>query len=299
MTRCVISQKGQGEVRFVRGTYMGMRIGTNMASMAANRALNNSALDQKKVYARLASGNRITEAGDDAAGLSISEGLRSQIRSMAQAERNANDGVSFAQVAEGGLTEIGNMLIRMRELSVQASSDTIGDKERGYINKEVGSLLSEMDRIANSTNYNGTQLLNGQSSKGVLEFQVGIRNNEADRIQFKVNENDVRSSTLGVDGLDFSSIDDARSAMDKIDTALSRVFGARATLGAMQNKMQSTIGNLGIAKENLAQARSRIADTDIALETSAMVRGNILQAAGVSVLAQANQAPMAALKLLA
>lgn len=277
---------------------MGLRIGTNMAALSANRALSHAQLDQKKTFTRLASGNRITEAGDDAAGLSISENLRSQIRSMGQAERNANDGISFAQVAEGGLTEIGNMLVRMRELSVQAASDTIGDKERGYINKEVTSLLSEMDRIANSTNYNGTQLLNGQSSKSVLEFQVGIRNNEADRIQFKVNENDVRAGTLGVDGLDFSSIDNAREAMDKIDSALGQVFGARATLGAMQNKMHSTIGNIGIAKENLAQARSRIADADIAAETSELVRGNILQSAGVSVLAQANSAPMAALKLL-
>jgi flagellin len=277
---------------------MGLRINTNMAAMAANRALTHSTEDQRKVYQRLASGNRITEAGDDAAGLSISENLRSQVRSMGQAERNANDGISFAQVAEGGLTEIGNMLVRMRELSVQASSDTIGDKERGYINKEVGSLLGEMDRIANSTNYNGSQLLNGQSSKSVLEFQVGIRNNEADRLQFKVNENDVRTSTLGVEGLDFGSIDNARDSMDKIDNALSMVFGARATLGAMQNKMHSTISNLGIAKENLSQARSRIADADIAAETSELVRGNILQSAGVSVLAQANQAPMAALKLL-
>jgi flagellin len=162
----------------------------------------------------------------------------------------------------------------------------------------VSSLLSEMDRIANSTNYNGTQLLNGQSAKSVLEFQVGIRNQEADRIQFKVNENDVRASSLGVDGLDFGSIDNARESMDKIDSAMNKVFGARATLGAMQNKMHSTIGSIQIAKENLAQARSRIADTDIAAETSELVRGNILQSAGVSVLAQANQAPMAALKLL-
>lgn len=266
--------------------------------MAANRALTHSADDQKKVYTRLATGNRITEAGDDAAGLSISENLRSQVRSMGQAERNANDGISFAQVAEGGLTEIGNMLVRMRELAVQAGSDTIGDKERGYIQKEVSSLLSEMDRIANSTNYNGTQLLNGQSSKGTLEFQVGIRNQEADRLKFNVNENDVRASALGVEGMDYTSTDSAREALDKVDSALGKVFGARATLGAMQNKMHATVSNLGIAKENLANARSRIADADIAAETSELTRGNILQSAGVAVLAQANQAPMNALKLL-
>src|SRR5207344_2721976 len=136
-------------------------INTNMAAMAAKRALSHTSDDQKKIYQRLSSGQRITEAGDDAAGLSISENLRSQVRSMGQAERNANDGISFAQVAEGGLTEIGNMLVRMRELAVQSASDTIGEKERGYIDTEVKSLVQEVDRIANSTNFNGTQLLNG------------------------------------------------------------------------------------------------------------------------------------------
>jgi flagellin len=266
--------------------------------MAANRALAHSQEDQKRTYTRLSSGQRITEAGDDAAGLSISENLRSQIRSMGQAERNANDGISFAQVAEGGLTEVGNMLVRMRELAVQAGSDTIGDKERGYINTEIQSLVQEVDRIASTTNFNGTQLLNGQSSKDALDIQVGIRNMESDRLKFNVNQNDVRASTLGIDGLDYKSIDSARDALDKVDSAMDKVFGSRATLGAMQNKLHATIGNIGIAKENLSNARSRIADADIAAETSELVRGNILQSAGISVLAQANSAPMAALKLL-
>jgi flagellin len=277
---------------------MGLRISTNVAALSANRALSHSADDQKKVYQRLATGSRITEAGDDAAGLSISENLRSQVRSMGQAERNTNDGISFAQVAEGGLTEIGNMLIRMRELAVQAASDTIGEKERGYIHKEVQSLTQEVDRIANTTNFNGTALLNGQADKGILEFQVGIRNNEADRIKFNTKENDVRASTLGIDGLDYTSIDSARSALDKVDEAVNKVFSSRAGLGATQNKLHATVNNLGVAKENLQQARSRIADADIATETSELVRGNILQSAGISVLAQANSAPMAALKLL-
>jgi flagellin len=277
---------------------MGLRISTNIAAMAANRAVSHSSEDQKKVYTRLASGQRITEAGDDAAGLSISENLRSQIRSMGQAERNANDGISFAQVAEGGLTEIGNMLVRMRELAVQAASDTIGEKERGFIHNEVTSLSAEVDRIANSTNFNGTQLLNGQAEKGNLEIQVGIRNVEPDRIQFNANQNDVRAQTLGIDGLDYKSIDGAREAMDKVDEAIGKVFESRANLGAMQNKLHSTVNSIGVQKENLAEARSRIADTDIAQETAALTRGNILQSAGVSVLAQANSAPMAALKLL-
>ncbi|MGK5087977.1 flagellin [Bdellovibrionota bacterium FG-2] len=277
---------------------MGLRINTNIAALSANRQLSRTSEEQSKTYARLSSGQRITQAGDDAAGLSISENLRSQVRSMGQAERNANDGISFTQVAEGGLTEIGNTMIRLRELSVQASSDTIGDKERGFIHQEVQSLVAEVDRIANSTSFNGTNLLNGQSAKETLEFQVGIGNQEPDRINFNTAENDVRSSTLGVDSLNYESIDGAREAMDKVDSAIGSVFSARARLGAMQNKLHSTVNNLAINKENLQQARSRIADTDVAQETSELVRGNILQSAGVSVLAQANQAPSNALKLL-
>ena len=276
---------------------MGLRINTNIAAMSANRALIHTQEEQQKSYTRLSSGQRITEAGDDAAGLSISENLRAQIRSMTQAERNANDGISFAQVAEGGLTEIGNIMVRLRELAIQAGSDTVGDKERGFINTEAQSMLQEVDRIANVTTFNGTPLLNGEAGKD-LEFQVGIRNNDADRITFAVSENDVRAGTLGIDGLNYGDIDSARDAIDKVDDAMNQVSAARARLGAMQNKMHSTVNNLGIAKENLAEARSRIADTDIAAETSELVRGNILQSAGVSVLAQANQAPQLALKLL-
>jgi flagellin len=269
-----------------------------MAAMAANRALSTTNQDLSKSYQRLSSGQRITEAGDDAAGLSISENLRAQIRSMGQAERNANDGISFAQVAEGGLTEIANILIRLRELGIQAGSDTVGDKERGYINDEAQSLITELDRIANVTQFNGTPLLNGQSDKDVLQFQVGIRNDEADRINFNVGENDLRASTLGVEGLSYESIDTALETLDTVDNAIGNVFSARARLGATQNKLHATVNNIGIMRENLSQARSRIADTDIATETSELVRANILQSAGISVLAQANSAPTQALKLL-
>jgi flagellin len=277
---------------------MGLRINTNMGAMIANRALSTTTDEQKKSYARLSSGQRITQAGDDAAGLSISENLRAQIRSMGQAERNANDGISFAQVAEGGLSEIGNIMVRLRELAIQASSDTVGDKERGYINVEAQSLTKEVDRIANVTNFNGTQLLNGQASKGELEFQVGVRSDTHDRIVFDTKENDVRAGSLGIDSLNYKNADDARDAIDKVDTAMSKVSESRARLGAIQNKLQSTVNNLGVTKENLTEARSRIADTDVASETSNLVRENILQQAGVAVLAQANQTPQAALKLL-
>jgi flagellin len=277
---------------------MGLRISTNMGAIAATRNMEINNRDQAKIYSRLSSGQRITSAGDDAAGLSISESLRAQVRSLGQAERNANDGVSFTQVAEGGLTEIGNIMVRLRELAIQAGSDTVGDKERGFINTEVQSLVQEVDRIANVTNFNGTPLLNGQASKSELEIQVGTRNDAADRLIFNASENDIRAGSLGIDSLDYSSIDGARSAIDKVDEATSKVFASRARLGAMQNKLQATINNLGITKENLSTARSRIADADVAQETSALVRGNILQQAGIAVLSQANQAPMQALRLL-
>ncbi|MFL5815722.1 MAG: flagellin [Bdellovibrionia bacterium] len=277
---------------------MGLRISTNLGAIAATRNMEINNRDQAKIYSRLSSGQRITSAGDDAAGLSISESLRAQVRSLGQAERNANDGVSFTQVAEGGLTEIGNIMVRLRELAIQAGSDTVGDKERGFINTEVQSLVQEVDRIANVTNYNGTPLLNGQASKSELEIQVGTRNDEADRLIFNASENDIRAGSLGIDSLDYSSISGARNAIDKVDEATSKVFASRARLGAMQNKLQATINNLGITKENLSTARSRIADADVAQETSALVRGNILQQAGIAVLAQANQAPMQALRLL-
>lgn len=277
---------------------MGLRISTNIASMSAQRNLGIQSLEQSKNFSRLGSGNRIVTAGDDAAGLSISENLRAQVRSLKQAERNANDGISFVQVAEGGLSEVGNILIRLRELSVQASSDTIGDHEREFIDKEYQSLKTEIDRIANSTNFNGTPLLNGQAKKDVLEFQVGSRNNDADRIQFKVNEYDVRTDKIGISNISALTIDDARDSMDKIDEAITLVTGTRAGMGAMQNKLQSTVNTIGIAKENLSAAKSRVSDADIAEEATVMTQKMILQQAGAAVLAQANQSPQVALKLL-
>ncbi len=277
---------------------MSLIISTNVSAMSVNRQLNQSTADQAKSYQRLASGQRIINSGDDAAGLSISENLRAQIRSMEQADRNANDGISFAQVAEGGLTEISNILVRLRELGIQAASDTIGDRERGFIQQEVKSLSQEVDRISNGTNFNGTSLLNGQAPKGALQIQVGTHGTENDRIEFNPQNYDSRTSSLGIEDLDYSSIDGARDSLDKIDEGLAKVFSSRASLGAMQNKLQATSRNLNVSKENLAIARSRVADTDIAAETSNLVRGNILQAAGISVLAQANSAPSQALKLL-
>ncbi len=277
---------------------MGLRINTNIASMSAQRNLAKTTGEQSKTFSRLSSGNRITSAADDSAGLAISENLNAQIRSLKQAERNANDGISFVQVAEGGLSEVGNILVRLRELSIQASSDTIGDRERSFVDKEYQSLKAEVDRIANSTVFNGTPLLNGKAPKDDLEIQVGARNHEADRIKFAVNEYDVRSDKLGIDDINSKSIDSARDSIDKLDEAIARVTGVRAGLGAMQNKLQSTTNTISIAKENLSNARSRIADADIAEEATAMSKTQILQQAGVAVLAQANASPQSALKLL-
>jgi flagellin len=285
-------------VHFSEERNMGLVINTNLPALAVNRHMTTATADIGKSYARIASGQRITNAGDDAAGLAISENLRAQIRSMGQAERNSNDGISFVQVAEGGLNEISNIMIRLRELGIQAGSDTVGDRERGYINQEAQTLLQEVDRIANVTSYNGTPLLNGEAPKSRLEFQVGIYNSENDRITFDAGNIDARTSNLGIDGLNYESSDDARDALEKVDDAMAKIFSGRAALGAMQSRLQSTVRNLGVVKENFTIARSRIADTDIASETSELVRGNILQAAGISVLAQANSNPTQALKLI-
>ena len=275
---------------------MGLRINSNLPAMAATRALAKTSEGQSKSYQRISSGERITSAGDDAAGLAISESLRAQVRSMGQAERNTNDGLSFAQVAEGGLTEVGDIMIRLRELAIQAASDTVGDRERGYINQESQSLIKEVDRIANVTQFNGTQLLNGQGKD--LSIQVGIHNTADDRIVFQASDNDVRASTLGVDGVAMDNIDSARDSLDKIDSAMGSIFAARARLGAAQNKLGLTANSIAETRENMENARSRIADTDIAEETTNMVKGNILQSAGIAVLAQANAVPSQVLKLL-
>lgn len=275
---------------------MGLRIATNVPSLATQRNLNATSTEASKSFARLSSGNRITKAGDDAAGLSISNKLEASVRGMKMAQRNANDGISFVQTAEGGINEVSNILIRLRELSVQAASDTVGDQERGFLNKEVQSLKGEVDRIAKSTNYNGTNLLAGEGK--ALTFQVGAEAGEMNRIEFDPSKTNVSASALGVGGVDLATKDGALSSLGMLDGAINKVNENRSELGALQNRLHSTSNSLGIAVENLSDARSRIADTDIAAETSNMVKNQILQNAGISVLAQANAVPNSALKLL-
>jgi len=277
---------------------MGLVIGTNVASMKTVRALNKSSDEQSKSSVRIASGQRITSGSDDASGLSISEDMRSQIRSLGQAERNAHDAVSLVQVAEGSLSDMGSMMIRMRELAIQAATDTIGDHERKLIDKEYQSIVSEVNRLSKVTEFNGTKLLDGGSSKDKLEFQIGIRNTDDDHVGVDLSDFDMSASALGVSGASTISKSDARDSLEKVDEAIHKVTEARAHFGAMQSRIQSSTSNLAVARENMSQARSRIADTDMATETSELVKSKILQAAGIAVLAQANEAPAAAIKLL-
>ena len=250
-----------------------------------------------KSYAQLSSGSRITKAADDAAGLSISENMKSNIRGYQQAQRNANDGISMVQVAEGSLGEISNIMTRMRELGVQASSDTVGDTERGFINKEVQQLKQESERIAQTTRYGKTNLLTGEGD--LFQFQVDINNDDfKDRVGFDSREIKATNDDLNIADFDFSDKMDARRALETLEASQQQVNGYRATLGAIQNRLISTTENLGVAVENFSAANSRIRDTDMAQSSAEMSRNNILMQASVGVLAQANNQPAAALKLL-
>jgi flagellin len=276
---------------------MSLRIATNVQSLAAQRFLSNNHEAQNRSLERLSSGSRINRAGDDAAGIAISEKLKANIRSMKQATRNANDGVSMIQTAEGAMNEIGNILIRMRELSIQGASDTIGDNERGFIHKEVSHLKDEVNRISNSTEFNGTKLLNGTSAP--LDIQIGINNNAAlDRFVFDSPARSTTLEALGIEGLSTMTKEASQMNLMSLDGAINKLSENRAGLGALQNRLGSAINNLNIYRENLEGANSRIRDTDMAEETSELTKQNILTQANISVLAQANQNPQAALKLL-
>lgn len=276
---------------------MGLRINTNTASLNSQRVLWGTKLALDKSMEKLSSGYRINRAGDDAAGLAISESLKAQIRGLKQAARNANDGISLVQVAEGAMNEISGILIRLRELSVQAASDTIGPVERQFLNVEYDQLVSEIDRIADSTEFNGTQLLAGVGS--VMDFQVGIRNNpDIDRISFDSSKADASSAALGVNLTSVADKASAQNALTAIDSAIMSVSAMRADFGALQNRLAMTVSNVQNSIENMSAANSRVRDVDVAEETSEMTRNNILLQAGTSVLAQANQSSNVALGLL-
>lgn len=276
---------------------MGFRISTNIASVNAQRNLGESQMKIGDSMSKLASGSRINKAADDAAGLAISENLKAQVRSTRMASRNAQDGVSMVQTAEGGLNELSSIVTRLRELGIQASSDTVGDTERGFLDKEVQQLKNEMQRIAQVTKWGTTGLLDGQTPQ--FDFQVGINNNDfADRISYNGAENTATIDALGLQDLDYTTKEGAQTSLTQLDTAQTNVNGMRANLGALQNRLTSTISNLGVAEENLSAANSRIRDTDVASATAEMTRNSILLQSATSTLAQANSKDQLALKLI-
>lgn len=275
---------------------MGLRINTNIAAINAQRTLANTTHAVQSSLERLSSGSRINKAGDDAAGLAISENLKAQIRGLRQAKRNAQDGVSLVQVTEGGLNEISNILVRLRELSIQAASDTISDTERAFTDREFQLLKDEVQRIADTTNWNGTPVLNG--AQQVVDIQVGTNNTQNDRLTFDTSFANANLESLGIHEDAVNSKLAAQNSLATIDTGISRVQEIRASLGAMQNRLQSTIRNLSISDENLSAANSRIRDVDVAEESSTITKMNILQQSGVAVLGQANMSQKLALKLL-
>lgn len=275
---------------------MGLRVTTNMPAINAQRNLINSQRAIQTSSAQLAGGSRITKSADDAAGLAISENMKSQIRSSVQARRNANDGISLVQTAEGGLNETSNIITRMRELAIQAASDTVGLVERDMIDKEVQQLKAEVQRISNTTTWNTTKLLDG--STPVFDFQVGLYATENDMISFDSAQNVSTLDGLGITDISYLEKETSKDALVLLDTAQTAINGMRANLGALQNRLVSTTDTLAVSEENLAAANSRIRDTDVAASSTEMARNNVMLQAGTATLAQANQNGQLALKLI-
>jgi flagellin len=279
---------------------MALSILTNTSSLNAQRNLSQTGRALSANFGRLSSGMRINTAGDDAAGLAISERMKSQIRSMSQAERNANDGISLLQTAEGAMNENSGILIRMRELAMQSANGTLGDGEKDALQVEFGEMVNEIERIASVTQFNGRNLLDG--SNATFTFQVGI-NTTAGEDTIDATMVDLTSANYGAGATDLTALDigsagDVNAALTALDTAIDDTSTARAGLGATQNRLQVTVTNLQGARENLSAANSRIRDVDVAEESAAMTRNNILSQAGLAVLSQANQLPSMALSLL-
>ena len=276
---------------------MSMRVTTNVSAINAQRTLAKNNGNIASSFEKLASGSRINKAADDAAGLAISEGLKAQIRSANQAKRNSQDGISMVQTAEGGLSEIGNMIVRLRELGIQAASDTVDVDQRSFINSEVQQLKDEIQRVAETTKWGKANLLDGSTPE--FDFQVGNFNNEsADRITFDSAGNVATIDALGLSSLDFTDKVGAQGGLEELDSAQTEVNRIRANLGALQNRLTNTISNLGSMSENLSAANSRIRDSDVAETTADLTRNQILLQANTATLAQANQKNSLALQLL-
>jgi len=273
---------------------MGLRINSNILSSNAQRNLANVSGRLGGNFSRLSSGLRIASASDDAAGLGISERLRSQTRSLNQAGRNAQDGISLVQTAESALGETGANLSRLRELAVQASNGTLNTEDRTVINTEFTALKSEIDRVASDTNFNGVNLLDGSTTS--VDLQVGIESGQT----IGVSLSSASLSGLGLSASTFntSTVTNATAALNTIDTAINSVASSRGSLGATTNRLSSTVRSIANSSENLAAAETRIRDVDVAFETADLTRNSILQQAALSVLSQANVQPQLALSLL-
>lgn len=274
---------------------MGLRISTNVAAINAQRQLQTQQKRNTHALAALSSGSRIVNAADDAAGLAISENIKGQTRGIAVARQNAFNAISLVQVSEGGLNEINNILIRLRELGVQAASDNVGDTEREFLNTEAKQLVEESNRIAKTTRFGNKKLLDGSGEE--LEFHVGPFGDKDNIIKYALKA-DATTGNLGIDGVSVESKGTARDTLQQVDDALVKLGKMRADFGAVQSRLNTTVSNLDIQYENLSAANSRLRDADVAYESAELASSNILQQAAVSVMASANQQPGSALRLL-
>ncbi len=275
---------------------MGLRIATNIASQTVQKNLREVSEETDNSLNKLSSGKRITGAADDAAGLAIATNLEAQTKSLRQATRNANSGIALIQAAEGGLNEASNILVRMRELTVQSASDTVGDVEREFLNKEFQQLIQEVDRIAESATFNRTKMLNGEG--GDIDFQVGSFASEEDQITFDAGSSNATSSGLGISGTSILDKDSAQEAIGSIDESIVTLSGQRAYLGSIQTRLHSTVSNLEVQTVHQDNARSIIQDVDVASESANLAASQVVKQAGVQTLAQANKLPNNALRLI-
>lgn len=274
-----------------------MRINTNIGAIQSQRALTAVNRETEESFAKLASGERITKAADDAAGLAISEKMKANIRSSKMANRNANDGISMVQVAEGGLNESTSVLTRMRELAMQAATDSVSDTERAMTQMEFQGMKMELERIAQGTVFNGKKLLNGSGSK--MDFQIGVAGaGDNDQISYDTGGFNSSIAALGVGSVEVLSKQSAQESLGVIDQAFNKIASQRSSLGSIQNRLMSSSNNLGYYTENMSASNSRIRDVDYAAETSKQARNATVQSAATAVAAQANTTPQAALRLL-
>jgi flagellin len=296
---------------------VGLRIKTNVESLVAQRQLSQSRQDMNSSLEKLSSGQRINKSSDDAAGLAVSESMKAKVRGLSQAKRNANDGISYLQVAEGGLSELSNVVVRMRELTTQAASDTIGERERSYLNEEFKQLREEISRIKDGTEFNGKRVLSndggkdigiqvGASYRGTVGNEGSTNDGKGDTIYINfdkletLNQSLSELGDLAIEGTNGQELGggDTGEVFQKLDDAMTNVAGFRANLGALQSRLNSTVTNIDVSVENMNAAQSRIRDVDYAAETAKLAQSRILTAAGTSVLSQANSSSDSVLQLL-